>query len=101
MCKVFRHFHEENTPDNLCKVLCTSELEVIAILSRFLPWFYSECPETIKLKMSTACTWIVDLKQQDDDNKSKKNSKRARVLLLGCYIDPTRNIDITTMTPTS
>ncbi|KAK1613290.1 hypothetical protein QYE76_036963 [Lolium multiflorum] len=65
VCKVFRRIDEENTPDSFCKVLCTSELEVITIPSRVLPWFYGECPESIKLKMSTACTWIVDLKQQD------------------------------------
>ncbi|KAK1647130.1 hypothetical protein QYE76_064935 [Lolium multiflorum] len=65
VCKVFRRIDEENTPDSFCKVLCTSELEVITIPSRVLPWFYGGCPESINLKMSTACTWIVDLKQQD------------------------------------
>ncbi|KAK1608549.1 hypothetical protein QYE76_011241 [Lolium multiflorum] len=65
VCKVFGRIDEENTPDSFCKVLCTSELEVISIPSRVLPWFYGGCPESINLKMSTACTWIVDLKQQD------------------------------------
>ncbi|KAK1668229.1 hypothetical protein QYE76_056388 [Lolium multiflorum] len=65
VCKVFRRIDEENTADSFCKVLCTSELEVITIPSRVLPWFYGGCPESINLKMSTACTWIVDLKQQD------------------------------------
>lgn len=65
VCKVFRRIDEENTADSFCKVLCTSELEVISIPSRVLPWFYGGCPESINLKMSTACTWIVDLKQQD------------------------------------
>ena len=41
-----------------------SNLEVIAIPSRVLPWFYGESPGTIKLEMSTACIWDVDLKQQ-------------------------------------
>ncbi|KAK1605048.1 hypothetical protein QYE76_028721 [Lolium multiflorum] len=65
VCKVFRRIDEENTADSFCKVLCTSELEVITIPTRVLPWFYGGCPESINLKMSTACTWIVDLKQQD------------------------------------
>ncbi|KAK1607406.1 hypothetical protein QYE76_031079 [Lolium multiflorum] len=65
VCKVFGRIDEENTADSFCKVLCTSELEVISIPSRVLPWFYGGCPESINLKMSTACTWIVDLKQQD------------------------------------
>ncbi|KAK1680820.1 hypothetical protein QYE76_041668 [Lolium multiflorum] len=67
VCKVFRRIDEENTADSFCKVLCTSELEVITIPSRVLPWFYGGCPKSINLKMSTACTWIVDLKQQDDN----------------------------------
>ena len=58
--------HGEKTPDSFCKVLFVPELNMLAIPSAFLlPCFDGECPETIKLKASTACIWDIVLKEQD------------------------------------
>ena len=64
--KRVRHVHEEETPDEFCKLLLTFlGLEVRTIPNGFLHCFEGKCPEIIKLKICTGCSWEVDLKEED------------------------------------
>ena len=64
--KRVRHAHEEKTPDELCKLLLTFlGLEVHTIPNGFLHCFEGKCPEFIKLKICTGCSFEVDLKEED------------------------------------
>jgi hypothetical protein len=60
------HIPEDNMPNSFYMMLSISAIDLLAIPYHFHHTLLADdCPETIKLKISTGCIWGVGLKEED------------------------------------
>jgi hypothetical protein len=59
-------------------MLFISAIDLLAIPYRFHhTWLAEDCPETIKLKTSTGCIWVVGLKKEDGKTFMEKDGQSS------------------------